>query len=140
MLIDELKTRNLNALREKDSNARAVLSIVINRYNLLTIESRAVDKEIGDVELISIIQKVARELTEEKEGFIKVGNSVMVNNIESQERLLTYYLPKMLSSGEILLEISKLDDKSLPNVMKHFKANFAGQVDFKLVAEVVKTL
>ena len=140
MLIDTLKKANMQALKEKDSNTRAILSIVVNRYNNLVIDSKGSDKEIGDTELIQIIQKVGRELLEEKEGYTKVGNTLMVKNIELQEKVLASYLPKMLSREQIIKEISKLTDKSLPNVMKHFKTNFNGQVDMKLVNEVVKSL
>ena len=42
----------------------------------------------------------------------------------------------MLSRDEIKAEINKLADKSIPVVMKHFKANFNGQVDMRLVQEV----
>ena len=140
MLIDTLKKANMQALKEKDSNTRAILSIVINRYNNLVIDSKGSDKEIGEAELIQIIQKVGRELLEEKEGYTKVGNTSMVKNIELQEKVLASYLPKMLSREQIIKEISKLTDKSLPNVMKHFKTNFNGQVDMELVNEVVKSL
>jgi len=140
MLIDQLKTASLNALKEKDTNARAVLSIIINRYNLLGIEVKSKNQELTDNDLISVIQKVARELIEEKEGYLKVGNRTMVSSIEQQEKILNQYLPKMLSRIEIEKEIKSLDDKSIPNVMKHFKTNFAGKVDMKLVNEVIKTL
>ena len=50
------------------------------------------------------------------------------------------YLPKMMSAEEIKAEILKLEDKSVPNVMKHFKANFAGKCDMRDVQAVLKTL
>ena len=48
------------------------------------------------------------------------------------------YLPKMLSEDEIKAEIKKLGDNSIPVVMKHFKQNFNGKVDMRLVQEVLK--
>ena len=41
---------------------------------------------------------------------------------------------------EIKNIILSLDDKSIPNVMKHFKTNFNGQVDMRLVQEVLKEI
>ena len=46
----------------------------------------------------------------------------------------------MLSKEEIKNIILSLEDKSVPVVMKHFKANFNGQVDMRLVQEVLKSL
>ena len=34
------------------------------------------------------------------------------------------------------LEISKLEDKSIPSVMKHFKVNFAGKCDMRMVSKI----
>ena len=50
------------------------------------------------------------------------------------------YLPKMLSKEEIREVILSLDDKSIPNVMKHFKANYNGKCDMRLVQEVLKEI
>ncbi len=46
----------------------------------------------------------------------------------------------MMSQQEIKTEILKLDDKSVPSVMKHFKANFAGKCDMRDVQAVLKSL
>ena len=35
-------------------------------------------------------------------------------------------------------EIEKLEDKKIPNVMKHFKANFNGQCDMSTVSKIAK--
>ena len=45
-----------------------------------------------------------------------------------------------IAREEIIEEINKLDDKSMPSVMKHFKANFAGKVDMSLVSQIVRGL
>ena len=45
-----------------------------------------------------------------------------------------------MSKDEIKAEIEKLDDKSIPNVMKHFKTNFAGKCDMGLVNQVLRSM
>lgn len=140
MLIDELKKANMDALKTKNQTARSVLAIVINRYNLLEIELRSKGESIDDGDLVKIIQKVGRELDEEKSGYLQVKNASMVEEIEKQKEVIEVYLPKMLSREEIVVEIEKLEDKAIPSVMKHFKTNFDGKVDMKLVNEVLRTL
>ena len=81
-----------------------------------------------------------KELNDEKENYQKAGNTEEVTHLEKQLEIAKTYLPKMLSREEIKAEILKLDDKSIPVVMKHFKANFNGQVDMRLVQEVLKEL
>ena len=140
MLIDELKSANIQAMKDKDATSRAVLSIVLTKYKLQEVELRSSGKEIGDKELLAIIQKTLKELSDEKEGYVKVGNSERADNITKQEEVLNKYLPKQLSEQEIKGIIMSLEDRSVPNVMKHFKMNYAGQVDMSLVNTVLRSL
>lgn len=140
MLIDELKKANIEAMKARDADARAALSVVLTRYKLQEVEARSQGKEIGDAECLSIIQKVLKELNDEKEGYLKVNNVERAASISKQEETLKGYLPRQLSEEEIRSEIAKLDDKSMPSIMKHFKANFAGKVDMSLVSSIARNL
>lgn len=46
----------------------------------------------------------------------------------------------MLSAEKIKEIILSLPDKSVPAVMKHFKANYNGKCDMKLVNETLRNL
>jgi uncharacterized protein YqeY len=83
--------------------------------------------------------KKLKELTEEAENYKKVGNTLEETNILKQRGLIEAYLPKMLSSEEIKKIISGLSDKSISNVMKFFKTEYAGKCDMRLVGEITKT-
>ncbi len=140
MLIDEIKKANMYALKDKDSVARGIYSVIMNKYLLVTVDKREKGSEPTDEDLIQIIMKTLKELADEKEGYQKVGNEAKVNDILHQEEILKKYLPKMLSEEEIREEIAKMDDKSMPSIMKHFKANFQGKVDMSLVSKIAKSL
>ncbi len=140
MLIDEIKKANMYALKDKDSVARGIYSVIMNKYLLVTVDKREKGSEPTDEDLIQIIMKTLKELADEKEGYQKVGNEVKVNDILHQEEILKKYLPKMLSEEEIREEIAKMDDKSMPSIMKHFKTNFQGKVDMSLVSKIAKSL
>lgn len=139
MLIDEIKKANVEAMKARDNTAKGIYSIIMNKYMLLSIEKKQKGEEVTDVDLITIISKTLKELTEEKESYLKVNNLEKVNAIAHQEELISKYLPKMLTEEEIRKEISTLDDKSLPNVMKHFKTNFQGKVDMGLVSKIARS-
>ena len=140
MLIDEIKSANIAAMKARDNVTRGVLSVIITKYKLQEVELRSKGQEIGDKELISIIQKTLKELADEKEGYQKVNNQERVDDIAKQENVLQGYLPKQLSEQEIRDIINSLEDKSVPNVMKHFKMNYAGQVDMSLVNSILRSL
>ncbi len=140
MLIETLKKANMDALRAKDTDARAALSVAINKFNLFAIEQKAVGKETTDTDVISVLSKVIKELGDEREGYVKVGNAARVESINRQEAVLKSFLPQMMSEEEIKKEILALADHSIPSVMKHFKTNFAGKADMGLVNKVARTL
>lgn len=138
MLIQELEAANVAALKARDQVSRAVLSVVINRYRMQAIELKASGKEIGDAELTKIIVKVIKELDEEKEGNLKTGRLEEAKNIDLQKAVIEKYLPKMLSEEKIREIIASLEDKAMPSVMKHFKANYDGQVDMSVVSRIAR--
>ena len=140
MIIDEIKKANVEAMKARDNTTRGVLSIVMTKYKLQEVELRANGKEIGDNELLAIIQKTLKELSDEKEGYAKMGNTARVEDIKKQEAVLNSYLPKQLSEQEIRDIINSLEDKSVPGVMKHFKMNYAGKVDMSLVNSILRSL
>ena len=140
MLLEQINKDNVQAMKDKNALARAILGVVKNKIMLAGIEAKKDGKEIGDVEVVQILQKTIKELTEERENYIKAGNMVEAENILKQKEMLNKYLPKMLSEDEIRLEINKLSDKSIPSIMKHFKANFAGKVDMGLVNRVARSV
>ena len=138
MLINELEKDNITALKNKDKTTRAVLSVVINKYRVNAIELKAQGKEAGDAELVKIINKVVKELDEEKAGYEKLGRKEQVEDIERQKAVISKYLPKLMSEDEIRAVIASLEDKSMPSVMKHFKANYDGKVDMSLVSKIAR--
>lgn len=140
MLINELQKAYIEALKAHDEEKKAILSIVINKYKMAEVDARSSKNEITDKDLLSIIQKTLKELADEKNSFIEAGRKEKVPSIELQEGILEVYLPKQLSEAEIRVEIAKLEDKTLPNIMKHFKVNFSGLVDMGLVSKIAREL
>lgn len=140
MIIDSIKTANIQAIKDKNKNARTIYSIIMNKHLLASVEARTSGKSVTDADMVNIISKTIKELNEEQENFEKAGNLEQVKNIAEQKSILEVYLPKMLSADEIKNIIANLPDKSTPSVMKHFKQNYNGTVDMRLVSEVLKSM
>ncbi len=138
MIIDELKKANIEALKAHDNDARASLSVAINRYMQVSIENKANNKPTTDADTVRILNKLAKELDEEKQGYINAGRAEQANGIEKQKNAILKYLPKMMSEEDIRKEIAALSDKSMPSVMKHFKEKHAGQCDMGLVSKIAR--
>ena len=140
MTLQDFKKEKIVAMKEKNADKVAALNNVISKLMLVEIEQRAAGKELSDADVVKVLQKVDKELNEEREGFIKANRQEKVDELTRYIAIISDYLPKMMSADEIKAVIMTLDDKSVPSVMKHFKTNYAGKCDMKTVNEVLRTL
>jgi len=140
MDINFFKKEKIQAMKDRNKDAINALDLVVNKILLASIDKRAKGEEINDADIVSILQKCEKELVEEKEGFIKANRPDTVASLDNQIATVKKYLPQLMSEDEIKAEIAKLDDKSIPNVMKHFKTNFAGKCDMGLVNKILKSI
>lgn len=138
MILDEIKKANITALKEKNQTARAIYSIVMTKAMLETVKKREKNEELTDADMVQILQKTLKELTDEAQSYITAGKPEQAQEIEKQKEIISVYLPKMLSEDEIYAIISKQDDKSIPSIMKLFKTNYAGKVEMAKVSIVLK--
>ena len=123
-------------MKERNAAKRSAYSMVITRYQgLLTAKEGA---NPGDADVIRIIQKFVKELQEEKQGYVAAGRAESAAEIDVQLAAVEAFLPKMMGEDEIKAVIATLEDKSIPSVMKHFKANYDGQVDMGLVSKIAR--
>lgn len=138
MLFEEIKNANIQALKDHNKQAREILSLLFGKLKNESIDKGLHGTELPDGEVLRIISKTIKELEEEAESFKKANRDEKVTELLAQRDLLAKYLPKMMSEEEIRNEIAKLEDKKVPSVMKHFKANFNGLCDMGLVSKIAK--
>ncbi len=136
----DFKKAKITAMKEKNKAAVSALEVVINKLMLATIDKRAKGEELAEADVNTILQKVEKELIEEKDGYEKAARAENVAVLEAQLEVIRGYLPKLLSEDEIRTLIAGLEDKSVPAVMKFFKTNYNGKVDMKLVNTVLRSL
>ncbi len=139
MTLEQFKQQKIQAMKLKDKDKVSALNVIITKIMALTIEKRAVGEEVSEIDVDTLLQKAEKELSEEREGFIKAGREENVTSLTNQIEIIKKYLPKMLSKEEILAVINSLEDKSIPSVMKHFKQNYQGKADMRLVNELAKS-
>lgn len=138
MIFLDIQSANIQALKDHDKVARSILSVVYGKMKNVSIDLGLNAKSLEDADALKVIQKTIKELDEEIDGYKKAGRDETVKELETQKEIIAKYLPKQLSEDEIRIEISKLEDKKIPSVMKHFKTNFVGLCDMSLVSKVAK--
>lgn len=140
MILEEINKANIQAFKDKNTNVKDIISIIKSREKLLEVEKRPKGETVTDVDIVKLLQKLIKELEESIENYKRVNNTQEVEVLTEQINFCKSFLPKTLSKEEIKNIILALEDKSIPNVMKHFKTNYASNVDMREVQEVLKTL
>jgi len=138
MIFEDLQKANIETMKNHDKVAHEIVSLVFGKCKNEAIDKGYADRKLPDNEVLRIIQKTIKELEEEKLAFEKAERAEKVEVLKAQMELLNKYLPKQLSEDEIRAIIASLEDKKIPSVMKHFKANYQGQVDNSLVSKIAK--
>jgi uncharacterized protein YqeY len=140
MTLETFKKEKIEMMKAHNKDAVSALNLIITKIMSLTIEKRSVNEEVTEADINTLLKKAEKELIEEKEGFEKAGRAENVISLQNQIETIKKYLPKMLSEDEIKNIINGLSDKTLPSVMKHFKTNYQGLADMRLVSEIAKNL
>lgn len=140
MTLETFKKEKIEMMKAHNKDAVSALNLIITKVMSLTIEKRSIGEEVSEADINTLLKKAEKELIEEKDGFEKAGRAENVISLQNQIETIKKYLPKMLSEEEIKNIISGLEDKTLPSVMKHFKMNYQGLADMKLVSEIAKNL
>ena len=140
MLQDDIKKARIEAMKAKDKTTLNVLSVVLNKIMLATIDKREKGENLTDADVVGILQKTVKELGDEREGFLKADRPEKVAELDAQIATVNGFLPKMMSAEEIAAVIMTLEDKSVPAVMRYFKAEYAGKCEMRTVSEVLKTV
>ena len=140
MLQDDIKKARIEAMKAKDKTTLNVLSVVLNKIMLATIDKREKGENLTDADVVGILQKTVKELGDEREGFLKADRPEKVAELDRQISVVNGFLPKMMSAEEIARIIMTLEDRSVPAVMRYFKSEYAGKCEMRTVSEVLKTV
>lgn len=135
MTLQDLKKEKIAAMKNHDKDAVAGLNVVIAKLMIL---EKSGNGDVTETDVANAVKKSIKELQEERDGFEKAGRAESVLSLNNQIAAVEKYLPKQLSEEEIAAIIESLPDKSIPFVMRHFKANYDGLVDMKLVSTILK--
>ena len=136
MLIDDIKKASLQAMKDHDSDARAAYSMVVSRYQALLTSGK--NETPTDKDVVQILIKFSKELEEEKQGYVAAGREESAASLTRQIEAVSVFLPKLMTEAEIRAVIDSLEDKSIPSVMRHFKANYDGKADMGLVSKIAR--
>ena len=91
MILDDIKKANMVALKEKNQTARNIYSIVMTKAMLETVKKREKNEELTDVDMVAILQKTLKELTDEADSYKQAGKLEQAQEVEKQKEVISQY-------------------------------------------------
>lgn len=148
MLSSRIQADIENALKEQKKELLDAL-----RYLISHIKNAEIDKhkDLEDFEVVDIIRKQVKQLTQSLELFRSAGRKELVDQHEKQIAWYKKYLPIEITDNELLLEIKNLfennKDKMVQNnkqliglSMSHLKEKASPERIMKHVTEFLKSI
>ena len=135
----------ISAMKAKDKSRLSIIRMVRSDIKNLEIKDK---KELGDEEVISVIQKVTKQTNESLEAFEKANtNPEKIAELKYYLTVLENYLPKQLSEEEVKAIVEKViaesgltSKKDMGKVMGALMPFVKGRADGKLVNKIVSEI
>jgi len=144
MLKEKLLQDLKEAMKEKNELKKNVVQMI--RAAVLQFEK---DKqvELDDNQILEIIAKEAKKRKDSLPDYEKSGREDLIEKVKQEIEIISEYLPKQLSKGEISEIVSEIikqtgatSIKEMGAVMKEAKVQIGARADGKAINEVVREL
>lgn len=136
ILVDQIRADTVTALKAGEGLRVSVLRMLSSEFNYKKIE---VQRELTDVDVISVIQREVKKRQEAIASFTAGGRTEQAEKERQELLILQEYIPKQMSEEEVKGEIERMNlPKDFVGAMKIASPEFRGKADGKMVAELVK--
>lgn len=109
MLKQKLQTDQITALKARDQIRLDTIRYIVSQIKNKEINTQ---KELTDEEVVSILQKIKKELHESIDSFTKGGRADLVSEYQKQLGVLLAYLPPEMSDQDLELSVKELIEKN----------------------------
>ena len=141
---DAVKTAMKSGEKARLSTLRLITAAIKDRE--LGIGGAA-PTEVGDPEIIVILQKMVKQRRESIATYEKAGRQDLADQEKAEIAVIEEYLPKQMGEAEakaavaaLIAELGAAGPKDMGKVMGALKERFAGTMDFGKASAVVKEL
>ncbi len=145
MIRDDINNALKEAMKAKNERAVSTLRMVNAALKNADIEARTTGKEMGDAEVLGLLQKMIKQRQESVEMYKKGGRDDLVKQEEEEIAVISVYLPKQMSEGEVaaaidaaIAETGAAGMKDMGKVIGVLRGKYAGQMDFGKASGAVK--
>lgn len=129
MLKQKINIDFLNAFKARETNKKNFLGLI--KSEIQTVEKNLVVADLSDTEVTKILNKVSKGLKET----LAAKES---EDIRFQLEIVESYLPKLMSTEDVQLEVKKLIESGANTIGAIMKAFGDKPVDKKVLSQIVK--
>ena len=136
------------AMKDKDQVALATIRLISAALKDRDIAARGDDRHdgISDDEILAMLQTMIKQRHESARMYKDGGRADLMETEQAEIAIIPQFLPEPLTEAEVVAAIkaaiSSTDAasvKDMGKVMAHLKAEYAGQMDFSAVSQLVKS-
>ena len=149
MLRERLSESLKSAMKAKDARRSATVRLILAALKDRDIAARSSGKSEGlsEDEILNMMQTMIRQRRDSIEMYKKGRRDDLVEQEESEIRIIEEFLPKQMSedevstaSREVIEDLGASSIKDMGQVMGELRSRYAGQMDFGKASQVVKGL
>lgn len=133
MILEKLKLDYKQALKDRNTINKGVLTLIISSINLKVKEK---GKDLSDEEIYSVIQKELKQ-TKETLDLTPIDRVESINETKLKIELLVSYLPKQMSIDEVISAIKELNieliKKNQGIIIKEMISKYSSSTDGKTI-------
>ena len=144
MLKQNLREELKQAMLSKDVLKTSVLRMVISAVGYYEIQKGGAGYKATDEDVLSVIQKEAKQHKDSIEQFAKAGREDLVNKEKKELEMLQIYLPQQMDEEKIreivkqtISEIGATTVSDMGKVMGALMPKVKGKADGSLVSKIV---
>jgi|SRR2546422_2338396 len=144
-LLDRVSQEVKSAMLAKDAERLSTLRLLKSAIGYVQIERKT--ENLGDAEIVAIIQKEVKKRREAAEQYGKGGRPELANKETQEIAVLESFLPTPLLPEELeqlvrdaIQETGASGKKQMGQVIKAVQGKAAGRADGKTISEVVGRL
>ena len=146
MLRDDINKALTEAMKAKNERAVSTLRLVNSTLKNADIEARGAGKPpLDDAAVLSVLQKMIKQRQESVELYKKGNRADLVKQEEEEIAIISGYLPKQMSEGEMtaaieaaIKETGAASMKDMGKVIGVLRGKHAGQMDMARASAAVK--
>ena len=145
MLKQKLQEELKQAMLAKDVLKTSVLRLLLSAINYYEIQKGGAGYEATDEDVLSVIQKEAKQRKDSIEQFQKANRPELVEKETKELKMLQVYLPQQMSEDQIreivkqtISEIGATSVAEMGKVMGALMPKVKGKADGGLVSKIVK--